>query len=130
MVKPFTPEFNQKVYLQPVGNFARGWNGKPLIGYVSAVKRKYFYVMLDNRTHEEFRAEIATCQHYDYSWNGGYNVFPTEEAFRNHMVIEKQRSLLAQNTYWMQSSAPDEAISQIYAILEDAGVAPKVQLEF
>lgn len=129
MIIPFTPEMGQKVYLQPLGNAVRGWDGKPITAYVTAVKRKYFYIsrVQDGIRNAEIRIEIATAHYYDHNWNTGYNAFPSEEAFRNHMVNEKKRTALMCNTHWMRR-ASDDAILQIYEILEKAGIAPKVEV--
>lgn len=72
----------ETVYLQPIGNAARYWDGKPLVGKVVKEARKYFYVAFNRGTE---RDPVKVPYNTFAAWNGnsneGYLVYPTLEEF-------------------------------------------------
>lgn len=115
---PFNIELGMTLYLQPTGNAALRWDGSPLIGKVTAIKRKYFYVQID-RTQAILPADLDTyiCKAADA--NSGYLVFPS---LQNYMQAQEKEHLRRSiKSAWEQSNSGKyltyDTIFQIQKIL-------------
>lgn len=77
----FEPSVGMTVYLQPIGNAARFWDGKLREGLITAVKRVYFYVEVGGDSRNVVRLEKRSCCNVDNDLNTGCIAFISEQAY-------------------------------------------------
>ena len=116
--KIFKIEVGQEVFLRPIGNNKRSWDGKPVPGRISKIARKYFYVSVNGHTwsDERFDREDFSCDERDR--NAGYVIYESEEAFRRDVECEIMRLKIC--GFFGRGGGkglPYEAVKQIHDIL-------------
>lgn len=122
-MQKFPVLLHMNVYLVPTGNAALRWNGKPIVGTVSRVGRKYFYVQSDGLLWDrEIEVDLNTY-HFSRS-NYGYEIYPSIEVLQEEVAYRQKKLILS---YLFKSrikvdQISAEAIKQIYDILVKDGV--------
>ena len=123
-----------EVWMEPTGNNARMYSGKPWRGEVTSIGRKYFYVSTtDSRHWRDIKFEIDTFRCL-YDDNAGFILYPSYEAFvaektrrRKIMEIESamQYARNHNNIPGTRSIPTCETIDSIYQLLRNEGLVPE-----
>ncbi|MBQ6519907.1 MAG: hypothetical protein IJI14_14380 [Anaerolineaceae bacterium] len=118
-------EIGQTIYLEPTGNFARMRNtGEPIEAVVTKIGKKYFYVESKNSYLWIDKFPLDGGDAYSQNSNGGYNVYESEEVFRNKIEMSRKRKEI--DVYFRSAiycgKLSDEAVKKIHNILSDEGV--------
>lgn len=125
--KAFIPEKGQIVYLIASGNAARYTKELIFEGRVTAVKRKYFYV-LSTAHHRVLRFALGTNRYTpEVEENSDYAIFPDKEMAQRD--IDTKEMLRAMYRLWSGAFRgdpfPDEFIQQSYRLAKTFGLMPR-----
>ena len=123
-----------EVWMEPTGNNARMYSGKPWRGEVTSIGRKYFYVSTtDSRHWRDIKFEIDTFRCL-YDDNAGFILYPSYEAFvaektRRRKIMEIESAMQYARNHndipGAQSIPTYETIDSIYQLLRNEGLVPE-----
>lgn len=119
----FPIEVGAQVFMEPGGNAARRHSEELLVGTVSKIGRKYFYVdVVQSYQTLKFERESFCSQCEDC--NSSYTLWPTDESYRENRRI---RGLLVEvrevfGSYHQCKYLSAAAIEAIYEVLTKDGL--------
>lgn len=126
--KEFRMFVGMPVYMKPEGNLLRGWDGNAVIGTITKIARKYFYVTVSQTNREvRFLLDGYSCADPDYL-NAGYIVYPSEKAFQMDREYEKMlrevRRYFAAD-YLSERHLSYDEVKQVHTLITDKGEKPE-----
>ena len=123
--KTFPIQEGQPVYLTPLKNAARNWDGKePLEGVVTKIARKYFYVETNPRSFYTMRFERETFESScPEDCNAGFVIWESKEDWYDFWTAREELKALRQfldqqnSCFFRNESGATQVIHDLYRVL-------------
>lgn len=121
----FRPVADASVFLEPIGSHARQWDGKPILGIVSSIEVRFFYVTISD-TGKIIKVRKSNCKSIDAA-KDGYCVYRSMEEFNEE---QERKTLYRDFMAGMRNSTNGaqlsyNALKSIRAIFVEEGILPE-----